>query len=578
TARTIATAGTVTWTGTGSISSGSGAGLRVEAGGLFDVQADAFWFYNLGGAVPRVDVASGGTLRRSVGTGTATLGAVVNDSGTVQVQTGTLVLDEGGTSTGAFTVASPGILNFQRGTHVTRAGASVTGTGNVTFTIGTDTLFGSYDVTGTTTLASGTVNFSAASPDTARTTTLTLSGGTLQGSGVVLVRTSGSWTTGALGGSGVLQIASGGTLSISGAGAKTFTARTIANAGTVTWTGTGSISSGSAAVLQNQSGGTVDIQADASWFHNLGGGVPTFNNLQGGTVKRSAGTGVANVQAVTNNEGTFDLTSGTLQLANGGTGGGTFTVTSPATLEFSGSATHTLGTTSRVSGTGNVFFTSAAINVQGTAPNAYDVSGTTQILSATVNFNTTDTTRITTLQLRGGAMQGTAPFLIQGSGSWTGGILTGPTNSVLRIPAGVTLTIGGTATKTFRRRTILNAGTVVWTSTGTVASDSSATLDNLAGASFELSGTGFWSSTGVGPPRVEVRSGATMKRTTSTGVTQVNAVVNNAGTLDVQTGTLKFGTSFNNTSGAVLQGSGTLDVATATVTNGGVVHPGTSPG
>ncbi|MGH7568263.1 MAG: beta strand repeat-containing protein [Gemmatimonadales bacterium] len=413
----------------------------------------------------------------------------------------------------------------------------------------------------------------------AATGILNLSAGTLTGGGTLTVDGTMNWTGGTMSGAGVTRIGTGGLLNIAGAGTKTFSTRTVVNAGQVVWSG-GQINSGLGAVLQNQAGATVDVQANAPWAFNTGGSLPRLSNLAGGVVKRTVGTGTATLDGLVDNNGTLDVQTGTLLLSGGGTSSGTFTSGSGAVLDF-GAGTYTLGATSKVSGAGLVNFSLGAVTVGGTAANAYDVTGTTQIVGGTVTFNTADSVRLTTLQLRGGAMQGAAPFVIRGTGSWTGGTLSGPAGSVLQIPTGVTLAIGGTTSKTFTARTILNLGTVNWTATTINASDG-ATFDNQPDAAFNVSAVASWAGSGTPVPRIENRGRGTIKVTTA-GTTSIgpSVVVNNTGTLDIQAGaTLKVSGDFNNLSnGGELLGSGTLDVSgSAKVANNGVVRPGMSPG
>ena len=103
--------------------------------------------------------------------------------GTVDVQSGTLELEAGGTSTGSmFTVESGATLDFA-GTWTLDANSTVDGAGTVTFA-GTDTITvnGGYDITGATVLAgSGTVDVDG--PIESIGAALTVEGGTLTLSG-----------------------------------------------------------------------------------------------------------------------------------------------------------------------------------------------------------------------------------------------------------------------------------------------------------------------------------------------------------------------------------------------------------
>src|SRR5438132_11428388 len=99
--RTINNAGAIRWSG-GDIWSGSGATINNQAGGLFDLQADQTWTYNQGGAPPVLNNA--GTVQKSAGTGTTAFESIVNNGGTLAVQSGTVNMVNGGDSHGNFKI------------------------------------------------------------------------------------------------------------------------------------------------------------------------------------------------------------------------------------------------------------------------------------------------------------------------------------------------------------------------------------------------------------------------------------------------------------------------------------------
>src|SRR5262249_25367824 len=119
----------------------------------------------------------------------------------VQVQTGTLSLQSGGTSTGKFNVSADGVLEFQAGIHTANAGASFSGAGTVRVAGATLTVNGgtAYDAANTV-ISSSTANFNGSS----KTGTLTLSGGTLGGTGTLTVSGASTWMGGNMTGTGEL--------------------------------------------------------------------------------------------------------------------------------------------------------------------------------------------------------------------------------------------------------------------------------------------------------------------------------------------------------------------------------------
>jgi len=170
---------------------------------------------------------------------------------------------------------------------------------------------------------------------------LTLDGGELVGTGELNVDGTFYWIGGALpeNTSAIGSDGSISTININGdaflAGAfKQFAAATVNFAGNTTWVGgnINAVDPPEGGVFNNS--GTFDIQGDVLWSWNVTGS-PTFNNEAGGLIKRTVGTGFVEMWAAFNNDGDVEVETGTLQLANGGTSSGTFTVDSGATLWFS---------------------------------------------------------------------------------------------------------------------------------------------------------------------------------------------------------------------------------------------------
>jgi hypothetical protein len=124
---TLENAGTATWSGTFNLNSGGGAVVRNLAGATFTITGNGSWLYNQGGTQPTLENV--GTLSRQVATDTALLVARLTNTGSLDVQTGTLRFGAG--STGAFqgsaTVAPGAILELGGGTFVQTGTFQVTG-------------------------------------------------------------------------------------------------------------------------------------------------------------------------------------------------------------------------------------------------------------------------------------------------------------------------------------------------------------------------------------------------------------------------------------------------------------------
>ena len=118
-------AGTVILRGTSGLQSGNGVVFNNLAGGLFDMQSDAAFQWGLG-QLPVFNNA--GTLLKSTSVMTTSLGAILTNTGTIDVQLGTLSLDRNGTSSGLMTIAGGQTLDINS-TFENQTNGSIQGTG-----------------------------------------------------------------------------------------------------------------------------------------------------------------------------------------------------------------------------------------------------------------------------------------------------------------------------------------------------------------------------------------------------------------------------------------------------------------
>jgi hypothetical protein len=566
--------GNGTWTGTGPVLASNGATFNNN--GTFDVQSNVN-FFAVGGATPTFN--NSGTFRKSAGTGTTSIGAVFNDTGTVDVLAGTLALTNGGADSGAFTVAAGATLNFAGGVHDLDAASSIIGDGTVGFSSDTRVnIAGTYNV-GSTNIngvnynpfqgLGTTANFLS----DASTGSLNLSGGALVGPGTVHVTGLLTWTGGFMVGPGVTN-ADGG-MSISGnvsvfGSAKSLDNRTLNNNGIATWTGTGPIITIRGSTFNNNN--TLDLQSNASFnWAGFSGGLATFNNA--GTLRKSGGTGASTVQAVFNNPSTVDVLTGTLALDGGGTDSGAFTVAAGATLGFgnpnsSFGGTHDLDASSSVTGPGTVTFDNNT-QIAGT----YDVGNTRiapNILFTIVDFISNARTGTLNLGI-GGFLEGPGTVDVNGLLTWTGGTMRGP--GTTNANGGMNINGGSFLSPTLDNRTLNNFGPA--TDTGFVQFSNGAILNNLDGAVFNLQGLPVFFTSGA---TSTFNNAGTLRKSASTGFTDMPLVFNNTGTVDVMTGTLQLsrgGTStgtFTVAAGATLGlGGAHRLVVGSSVTGGGNV-------
>jgi hypothetical protein len=323
---TLTNMGTIIQSGAGGLNIqstiASATTILNQSGATYNFRADSSIFSTSGGGT----VTNAGTLQKTVTGGTSAIQVVFNNSGTIDVETGTIKLQtSGGVNTGGiFTVAGSAVLDLTGGNTVTYKG-SYTGSGAGTVSLNSgDLVMGS---------GGATFNFPA---------------GLFQWSGGILTVGAGNLTNAS---TGVLTLSNAGSTNdfLNGNG-------TLVNGGTIIQSGTGGLNLqstvSSATTVNNQASGVYNIGVDASIFSTSGGG--TLVNA--GILRKSAGTGTSLIQVVLNSSAAIDVRSGILKLqTSGGTDtGGTFTVAAGATLDLTGTSTVTYQGTYTGSGGGTV--------------------------------------------------------------------------------------------------------------------------------------------------------------------------------------------------------------------------------
>ncbi|MBZ5640950.1 MAG: hypothetical protein LAO51_19605, partial [Acidobacteriia bacterium] len=552
---------------------GVGTGAVINNSGTWDCQSDASFTNGFGGAATFNNLL-GATFKKSAGPGTTGVGITFNNSGAVNVQSGTVNFSGGGTGSGTFTGSVGTTVQFG-GNYTLSPGSSVSADA-VLLSAGAINGNGNYSVSGVTTITNATVAFNSGTP--VGTAALSMSGGILQGTDTVTVSGLTTWTNGTMTGTGTTN-ANGG-MSASGPFSRTLTSSRVLNvAGPTTWTGTGGFGVGTGAVINNS--GTWDCQGDAS-FSNGFGGTATFNNLTGATFKKSAGTGATGVAITFNNSGSVSVQSGTVNFSGGGTNSGTFTGSVGATLQFSGN--YTLSPGSSVSADA-VLFTAGTVNGNG----SYSVSGVTTITSATVAFNSGTLIGTASLSMSGGILQGTDTVTVSGLTTWTSGTMTG---------AGTTNANGGMSasgvfSRTLTASRILNVGgPTTWSGTGGFGVGTGAVINNSG--TWDCQSDASFSNGFGGTATFNNLASGTFKKSAGAGNTGVGIAFNNAGAVQALAANLQFTAGFAQTAGSTTLKGGSLSsstpmsvlgglvtgvgTATATVTSAGQTAPGLSLG
>ena len=629
--------GAATLSGTGNISHTGGLNAYVSfvnaATGVFDIQGDAGITYS--GSATQRGFENRGVLKKSAGTGTSniswqldntgsilvqsgrlnvdgifnnggvvevqsgelTVSATFNNSGTAKAKTGTSIsLNGGGTSPGAFQVEAGATLNFTGGTH-NLGGTSHSNAGTVN-------LNGALSSFGAATNLPGVVNFSS---------------GTIGGDGEVTF-TNLTWTAGTSISTGGLRIAPGGTLNLSGPGTKTFGYVNnkwvlFTNNGAATLSGTGNIShtGGLNAYVSfvNAATGVFDIQGDAGITYSGSATQRGFENR--GVLKKSAGTGTSNISWQLDNTGSILVQSGRLNVDGIFNNGGVVEVQSgeltvSATFNNSGTAKAKTGTSISLNGGGTspgAFQVEAGATLNFTG-GTHNLGGTTYANAGTVNFNgavcsfgaATNVPGV--VNLTSGSVGGDKEVSFSNL-TWSAGAIDS-TGGVRVAPGGI-VNMSGPGAKTFG---YINNKIVLFTNNGTATLTGSGNISHLGGTNAYVTFTN--TSTGVFDIQSDagfvysnagtrlLSNAGLLKKSASTGTSSISWNVDNAGTVEVDSGTLRFqGTFTQPATGRIVVNGGTANfanpltvqgmltgngtIAAATVTHSaGVVSPGLSAG
>lgn len=433
--------GTVSWTG-GYLYLNSSSIFQNAATGIFDAHAsDDTITYS---SSPSGQFVNAGTFLAT--SGIVYPGPVLGDTGSAVQNPGV----DAAVGSGRIYVYAPfsntGTVNVQQGSLELNGTSSSSGSylGNVRFTGGTHTLLDGAVVDGAT-IAGGTVTLAADA--TIGGANFTFASGTLQAAPGAVGTIGGSfnWLGGTVNGSGTIR--STGAMTIDGSdkyiqdtvrfvamGTTTWPSSTMwfynsavfENAGTLTFPGAPAGSpviespndgrSPAAAEAVSGSPGLDVIRLDVVPMHFENTGL--FTTANGAT---------PNFSVAFYNDGTINIPTGKLTISGGGQSSGTFI----GNVEFAG-------------GTNTIF--------DGASLGGSLVSGT-MIIDANAIVSANDIT------FTGGTFTNNGQVTLNGATTWIGSYLSGS----LTIPAGTTATLSGSATKSIASGTTLtNNGTINW--------------------------------------------------------------------------------------------------------------------
>ncbi len=543
TAATVTNYGTVNWTGKMGFNINSGAHFVNAQGdlgtGVFnDLTANN---HSVGGGSGTFD-NDGVYFKNSDLGGSTDIGVAFNNTGTVEVAGGTLILDRGGTATGSFTVDAGATLtvNGHSFDYILADGAQVAGDGQLRLTDG------EMDVNTAISISN-----------------LDMAGGTLGGTGDLAITGAFTWSGGStMGGSGTTTVLAGGSFAITGSSTKTLTdTRTLINATDAgVWSGSGSLNLGS----RFENLGTFTVATDAS----LNAAFGRIDN-SGTWIKTSDQGRTTIIDGPFNNTGTVEVASGGIQVNRGGTNTGLLSLDGGSFYIAGGSYTLADGTV---------------------------ITGASPLVTAGGTLSITAAITVANFTLSGGTLSGPGSLTVSGGTfDWTGGTVQNLTGN-LAIAADGTLTVEGSAGKNLNSGTITVDGVVNW-SGGNINFSGAATFEaetdgsfNILSDAINLTGGGTFRNRGLVTKQnlpgttqfagsiafLNDDPGAFLE--VASGILQIDNFTQNAGTTGVAAGaTLASGGSSMTLQGGELTGAGTVMVnqGNGTLVNvAGTISPG----
>jgi RHS repeat-associated protein len=541
-----------------------------------------------------------GIFTKSAGTGTTSINIVFDNSGTVNVDSGTLALNGGGIHSGSLVVPAGKGLSFSGGTHVWNYGTSFSGAGTVSQSNGTITVNSNVTLSGPLVLSA---------PE--QGTSIYAVVGLLNGPGIINVPAGMTWS--ALGspssrpGSSEIRganttVVSGRTLAtdvinvtggllINGTNIKSLNKRALnhgdgVNPSLASWTA-GTLAISDAAVFSNKAGATFNTNFDGLIEHRGGAG-STFVNE--GTFTKSGGTGstVFSDNIGFFNSGTINVNSGTLEIRNGGgTHSGTVNISAGCAMNFNG-GTHQFSAGASFIGAGTVRLSLGTLSVNNdltiASPFHFNAPGPTTSLGGTRAFlNGAGVINVTGPMIW--SVTNDATFGWIGTGEIVGvntAVIGGRTmaTDVINVTGG--LTLNGTGIKILNGRALnhgdgVNPSTATWTA-GNLATMNAGVFRNKAGATFDTNFNGLMEHRG-GTAGTFINEGVfTKSGGTGSTIIQSNVGFFNSGTVNASSGSITFNGGYTQTAGALVLNGGGVSAGTFAVSGGKIQGGGTITG
>ena len=230
----------------------------------------------------------------------------------MEADSGILSLQAGGLNSGTNAAVGTATLDFDGGAHTLDANSWLTGNGAVGCSAGTANFSGSATGTATVLINGGTFNFNNVTP--ASVSAVTITAGTLGGTGRLVAGGPLNWTAGTI--SGAVQC-NGGTVGGAYYSSTSLTGGQLINNGHLTLRtvpGYSGFYTGSGSVISNLAGATLDFGTDVGTTFN--GGTPGVI-YNAGLLRKTGATGTSTINDSFQNSGTLSAQIGTVSLQGG---------------------------------------------------------------------------------------------------------------------------------------------------------------------------------------------------------------------------------------------------------------------
>jgi hypothetical protein len=424
---------------------------------------------------------------------------------------------------------------------------------------------------------------------------LSISGGAIQGPGVLTVNGRCDWWGGALAGGAFLTVGSGGDLNILNG----FNVQgVLTNLGTVNWQG-GSIQEYNNTAQGGTYTGQIWNALGAVWniecnqWLEWGSGAEQFHNA--GLLTKTLSFGTSYIQPYLDNTGTVQAQTGTVEVYEGSGMLGAFEASSNAAIVFNG--TYTVWPGVNLSGPGSFQFVGGSLTIlTNPLPNLQLTGGTVYldasfeggaITNLSLNGALLAATNTVTgqLSLNGGGVSGNLTIgpggvatvygnlsgvwmVAQGVLNWGNGTFGGDSNSWMTVSANGTLNILGSCNI---ESALTNQGTVNWLGGNIQEYNNTAQGGTYTGQIWNALGAVWniecnqWLQSWSGAE--QFHNAGLLRKSVTSGQTYIQPYLDNSGTVEAQSGTLELyegsnlGGHFVADAGAAIDLDGTFAIA-----------------